>query len=127
MECDFRTEKFPNCSGPVVNLKDCDRNLDTHLANIHQKQSAGIASERSLILSRSGIFGALQNTTRKDAICQNHREKLGRGFRAHGTCQHPRHNTKQAPVKRKTLPLWMSKEIFDVTSHIAPVGEGENL
>ncbi len=126
MECHFQTENIPNCSGSVVSLKDCNRNIDTHLVNIHQSQSVGITSERSLILSRSGIFGALQNTTHKDLICQNHRDRIGRGFIAHRTCQHPRHNTKQAAEKRKTVPLWMSKEIFDATSDIVPVGEGEN-
>ncbi len=124
--CQFTTQRFPSCYGTIVNLKDCNKNIENHLANIHQSQS-GISSERSLILSRIGVFGASQNTTRKKLICENHRDKLGIKFKARAACQHPNHNSKQAPDKGRTLPLVMSKDIYNVTSNVVPVGEGQYL
>ena len=122
MECHFSTAQLRSCKGSVVKLKDCDKDITTHLANIHQSQ-CGISSEKGLILSRVGVFGAAQNTTRKQNICQYHRDKLGVKFIAHRTCQHPGHNTRQAPEKGRSFPLSMSKEIYNLTSSLVQFGD----
>ncbi len=125
MECHFITAQLKTCKGSVMNLKECDKDITSHLANIHQSQG-GISSEKALILSRVGVFGAAQNTTRKQNICQYHRDKLGVKFIAHRTCQHPGHNTRQAPEKGRSFPLSMSKEIYNLTSDLVQFGEGKH-
>ncbi len=125
MECHFKTSQIKTCTGPVLNLKECDKDITSHLANIHQSQS-GINSERALILSRIGVFGAAQNTTRKQNICQYHRDKLGIKFTPHKTCQHPGHSTRQGPESGRSFPLVMSKEIYNLISELIQVGDGKH-
>ncbi len=120
--CDFASETS-TCQGESILLKDCTRDISNHLKKLHQPADS-VSNERSLILSRYGIYGKFQNTTRKRHICVHHRDILGLKYRPPKDCMHPTHSSSRAPEKDRSVSIQCAKEIHEATGQVISVGAG---
>ena len=120
--CDFASETS-TCEGETVLLKECTRDIGNHLKKLHLPPNS-ISNERSLILSRYGIFGKAQNTTRKKHICVFHRDILGLKYKPVKICMHPNHSSARAPEKDRSVSVQCAKEIHEASGKVIAVGAG---
>ena len=97
-----------------------------HAAGIEQ-------TEIELILVRSGIFVKPVNFSEM-TVCPLHRSSLGIGWRrASRLCSVPqdvsghKKESKEVPAAERGITLQHSKQIFELTKNLVPVGSGKRL
>ena len=115
------------------------RYLCHHTARISEATSVfynfqvGVETEIELILARSGIFEKPINFSEM-TVCPLHRSSLRIGWRrASRLCSVPqdvsghKKESKEVPAAERGITLQHSKQIFELTKNLVPVGSGKRL
>ena len=117
-------------STQTVSLSSCCKDIRSHKRFL---QFSGVETEVELILARSGVFVKPENFSEM-TVCPLHRSSLGIGWRrASGLCSVPqdvsghKKESKEVPAAERGITLQYSKQIFELTNNLVPVGSGKQI
>ena len=123
-------ERARHQSTQTVSLSSCSKDIKSHKRFL---QFSGVETEIELILARSGIFEKPVNFSEM-TVCPLHRSSLGIGWRrASRLCSVPqdvsghKKESKEVPAAERGITLQHSKQIFELTKILVPVGSGKRL
>lgn len=110
----------------IISLQNCSKDITNHCSHW---SFSGITTESELILARVGVFGEGRTSTPTlDTVCPYHRRELGLGWRRNSTkCCVPQMLSRHGANRKadRGVSKMVSKQIFETTGEIIPVGSGK--
>ena len=117
-------QKFGVCSGEIIHLQQCSRDISAHLRYLKTGRSSQF-EEPDLLLYRAGFFYVDEASRRLILICAGHRNTLGTYWKTGIVrCCHPLHQWKSKADWK--LDFTMSKDIFYMYQSPLQVGSGKS-
>lgn len=125
LQCGLETKY--KCDGSVVLLKQCTKDIQTHVGNLKIRPLNDVRNEWELIAVRAGIFDLLSDVLDERTICPAHRYKLGLNWKPSRKCQHPLHpqKSKRKPRQDRAIGTQISVEIYQEWNVLLPVGSSK--
>ena len=131
-KCLFELRGESDCSKSsctLINLSECNSNVDDQLQTWHLRQLKGKIVEYELIINRSGLPHDLSKKQIEQLwICEKHRGAMGRYWRPRLTCQYPLHSGRKKQLKTKNaVTPDMSREIVTLYGEKVPTGSRKSV
>lgn len=108
----------------IVNLNECQQNIQVHLSSCHISKSN--LKEYELLLLRAGLFNVTEEQSKNITVCPNHRNNLGRFWRPLRSCQYPEHSGPIRQCKgRDVFNVQLSQTVFKIYGKLVQIGSRE--